>query len=160
MACSLYLDSSLIAALADPLSRRASVRHTQLLARRWWRSCAPAFHCCTSEYALPTLSTGNPHLFSARLTLAQSLMQLPTSRECEHIEELLLSGGGLLAHDWRKGCELACAALHGIGLFATCDGELGAALRLPKLRFLFDVRELAMPDIVTIIQLVEDSYDP
>lgn len=160
MPCTLYLDGSLICAIADPPSRRASLRLTQQLARRWWRLHSHAFHCCTSEYTFPALTTGNPHLFSARLTLAQSLMQLPTSKECEHIEELLLSGGGLLAHDWRNGFELECAALHGIGMFATCDGAFGAALRIPKLRFLFDSKELVMPDIVTVLQLAEEKYDP
>lgn len=160
MPCTLYLDSSLIAALADPLSRRAPARHTQLLAQRWWRSQAHAFHRCTSEYALPALSTGNPHYFSARLTLAQSLTQLPATDECERIQELLCSGGGLFAHDRHKGLELACAALHGIALFATCDGAFGAAERIPLRRFLFDSEGLVMPDIVTITQLAEETYVP
>jgi hypothetical protein len=45
MPCPLYLDSSLIAAMADPLSRRASIRLTQQLARRWWRHHAHHFRC-------------------------------------------------------------------------------------------------------------------
>lgn len=95
MPCTLYLDTSILCALADPPARSAYARTCQSLTRRWLRSLPHTAHLCTSELALQRLGSGPPQLTSARLTVADSLSVLPFKKNFRRKSKLFIAGGGL-----------------------------------------------------------------
>lgn len=159
MPCSIYLDSSIICALADPPARAALPPALQQFTRRWWRSLPHTRNLCTSEFALAHINAGPSHLTSARLAFAGSLLVLPPYEEAESTMELFLVGGGLSEGARRIGTEVATAAFHDTQLFVSWDWQRLEARRLPYLRVMLEEAGLPPVEFVTPIQLLEVSYE-
>lgn len=159
MPCNIYLDTSILCALADPPAGTAYARTCQSLTRRWFRRLPHTLNLCTSEIALLSIQSGPPLLTSARLTVAERLHILPSSKEFSRKSKLLLYGGGLSSKTNHLGQEITCAATFGIELFATWDWRNLEAMRLPTLRMMLDAAGLLPPELITPLQLLELNYE-
>ncbi|XLZ68125.1 hypothetical protein ABT364_16405 [Massilia sp. SR12] len=159
MPCTLYLDTSILYALADPPARSAYARTCQSLTRRWLRSLPHTLNLCTSEIALRRIQSSPPHLASARLTLTERFHVLPSTKDFSRRAKLLQLGGGLNAETSESGDEIVCAATFRVDLFASWDWGRIDAMRLPTLRMMLDAMELSPPEFVTPLQLLEMNYE-
>lgn len=157
MPCSIYLDSSVLCALADPPARSGHARLCQQLTRRWWRTLHTTRHLCTSEIALQAIRHGPANLASARLTRAEPLYILPVLPVFQQKAELLASGGGLKS--LKVGTEIACAAYFGTELYVTWSWCAIDALRLPQLQRILAEAGLGNPQFITPLQLLETEYE-
>ncbi|WP_374581126.1 hypothetical protein [Pseudoduganella sp.] len=159
MPCTLYLDTSILCALADPPARSAYARTCQSLTRRWLRSLPHTLNLCTSEVALRRIQSGPPQLASARLTIAHRFQILPAKKKFQRKSKLLLLGGGLNSETKNLGQEIVCAATFGIKLFASWDWQGIEAMRLPTLRMMLGAAGLPTLEFITPLQLLELNYE-
>jgi hypothetical protein len=95
MPSKIYLDTSVLCALADPPARSAYARTCQSLTRRWFRALPHTRNLCTSTFALDKIKAGSVTLASARLLVAEQLHVLSTEAIFTTEVELFLAGGGL-----------------------------------------------------------------
>ena len=79
MPCNIYLDTSVLCALADPPARSAYARTCQSLTRRWFRALPHTRNLCTSTFALDKIKAGPATRASARLHVAEQLHVLSTA---------------------------------------------------------------------------------
>lgn len=159
MPCTLYLDTSILCALADPPARSAYARTCQSLTRRWFRSLPHTLNLRTSEVALRRIQSGPPQLASARLALAHRFHSLPAKKKFQQKSKLLLLGGGLNSETKSLGQEIVCAATFGIELFASWDWQRIEAMRLPMLRMMLGAVGLPPLEFITPLQLLELNYE-
>jgi len=102
MPCNIYLDTSVLCALADPPARSAYARTCPALTRRWFRALPHTRNLCTSEIALQAIIAGTSESASQRLRKAESLLVLPNNKIFLEKAELFLAGRGLMsaARSW------------------------------------------------------------
>lgn len=159
MPCNIYLDTSILCALADPPARSAYARTCQSLTRRWFRNLPNTLNLCTSETVLRQIQSGPAQLAAARLTVAERLHILPYPKKFDHKSKLLLLGGGLSSNTDDLGQEIVCAATYEIELFATWDWQRLGASRLPILRMMLEQTKLSPIQFITPLQLLELNYE-
>lgn len=159
MPCNIYLDTSILCALADPPARSAYARTCQSLTRRWFRALPHTRNLCTSTFALDRIKGGQVALASARLNAAEPLHVLTTENLFASARELFLAGGGLRSNAENIGSEIACAAYFGIELFVTCDWHRLEASRLTQLLLLLAQAGLSQPNFISPLQLLEIDYE-
>jgi hypothetical protein len=159
MPCNIYLDTSILCALADPPARSAYARTCQALTRRWWRALPHTRNLCTSEIAFSNIHTGPAALASKRLLKARPLLILPKKEIFLHKAELFLGGGGLRSNKNQLGTEIACAAKNGVDLFLTWNWQDFEPLRLPQLHVMLEYAGFSQLDFVTPLQLLEERYE-
>lgn len=159
MPCNIYLDTSILCALADPPARSAYARTCQSLTRRWFRALPHTRNLCTSEIALAKIRNGPVALASARLHAAERFHVLGAEILFKTKSELFLSGGGLKSDAANLGSEIACAAYFGVELFATCDWWQLEAQRLPLLHLMLEQAGLSQMDFISPLQLLENDYE-
>jgi len=159
MPCNIYLDTSILCALADPPARSAYARTCQALTRRWFRALPHTRNLCTSTFALDKIKAGPAALASARLHVAEQLHVLSTEATFTTEAELFLAGGGLKSDTANIGSEIACAATFGIDLDVTWDWQQLEAHRLPFLHLMLDQAGLSQMDFISPLQLVENDYE-
>ena len=138
MPCNIYLDTSVLCALADPPARSAYARTCQSLTRRWFRALPHTRNLCTSTFALDKIKAGLATRASARLHVAEQLHVLSTEATFATEAELFLAGGGLKSDTANMGSEIACAVPFGIDLYVTWDWQQLEAHRLPFLHLMLD----------------------
>lgn len=159
MPCDIYLDTSILCALADPPARSAYARTCQTLTRRWFRALPHTRNLCTSTFALDKIKAGPVALASARLLAAEPLHILTTESLFTSARELFLAGGSLRSNAENIGSEIACAAYFGIELFATWDWYRLEAFRLSQLHLLLEQAGPSQPDFISPLQLLENDYE-
>ena len=159
MPCNIYLDTSILCALADPPARSAYARTCQTLTRRWFRTLPNTLNLCTSTFALDKIKAGPAALASARLRAAEPLHVLTTENIFTSELELFLAGGGLRSNTSKIGSEIACAGLFGIDLYATWDWQQLEASRLAYLRIVPEQAGLSALNFVSPLQLLETDYE-
>lgn len=159
MPCDIYLDTSILCALADPPARSAYARTCQALTRRWFRALPYTRHLCTSEIALRLARNGIIQFASSRLFKAESLTILSDDFIFSQKAELFMAGGGLRSDHSGLGSEIACAALAGADLFVTWNWQQLQALRLKKLHVMLDFANLPQLDFITPLQLLGNDYE-
>jgi len=159
MPSKIYLDTSILCALADPPARSAYARTCQSLTRRWFRTLAHTRNLCTSTFALNKIRQGPLALASARLHVAEQLHLLSTEIVFTAQAELFLAGGGLKSDAANLGSEIACAAHFGIELYVTWDWQQLEAQRLPFLHLMLEQAGLPQMDFISPLQLVENDYE-
>jgi len=159
MPCDIYLDTSILCALADPPARSAYARTCQALTRRWFRALPHTRNLCTSAFALNKIRQGPVALASARLHAAEQLQVLSTDTLFTPQAELFLAGGGLKSDAANLGSEIACAAYFGIELYLTWDWQQLEAKRLPFLHLMIGQAGLPQMDFISPLQLVENDYE-
>jgi hypothetical protein len=159
MPCNIYLDTSILCALADPPARSAYARTCQSLTRRWFRALPHTRHLCTSEIALNRIQDGPVALVSARLSITEPLSIIPGEKIHRQKAELFLAGGGLRSNTNDLGLEIACAASHGIALFLTWNWQSLEAHKLPELHLMLEFAGLPQLDFITPLQLLEVNYE-
>lgn len=159
MPCNIYLDTSILCALADPPADSAYARTCQSLTRRWWRALPHTRQLCTSDIALAAILAGPPELASARLRKAEALLILPDNKIFHKKAELFVAGGGLRSSAKALGAEIACASYFDAQLFATWNWKRLEPQRLVHLHMMLAQSGLKQIDLITPLQLVEDSYE-
>lgn len=159
MPCNIYLDTSILCALADPPARSAYARTCQTLTRRWFRALPHTRNLCTSEIALQAIVAGPAELASGRLKKSQHFLILPKIEIYRQKAELFLGGGGLRSNKHQLGAEIACAARNGIDLFLTWNWQDLEPLRLPQLHIMLEYSGLPQLDFATPLQLLEERYE-
>lgn len=159
MPSKIYLDTSVLCALADPPARSAYARTCQSLTRRWFRALPHTRNLCTSEIALQAIIAGPPELASARLTKAESVLVLPDNKIFREKAELFIAGGGLSSNEAKLGAQIACASQFGSSLFMTWQWQRLEAERLPHLHMMLGEAGFAQIDFVTPLQLLELNYE-
>lgn len=159
MPSNIYLDTSVLCALADPPARSAYARTCQSLSRRWFRALPHTRNLCTSEIAIHEVLAGPPELASARLGKAEALLILPDNKKFRDKAELFVAGGGLSSNATTIGSQIACAAHFGVGLFTTWQWLRLEAPRLPYLHVMLEGARFAQIDFITPLQLLELNYE-
>lgn len=159
MPCNIYLDTSILCALADPPARSAYARTCQVLTRRWFRALPHTRNLCTSTFALDRIKAGQIALASSRLHAAEQLHVLTTENLFTSARELFLAGGGLKSNAESIGSEIACAAYFGIDLFVTWDWHQLEVFRLSQLQLLLEQAGLSQPNFISPLQLLETDYE-
>ena len=159
MPCNIYLDTSILCALADPPARSAYARTCQSLTRRWFRALPHTRNLCTSEIALRAIIAGPSELASPRLRKAESLLVLPNNKIFLEKAELFLAGGGLMSQAMKLGAEIACASHFDNHLFVTWNWQHLAAQRLAHLHVMLEQAGLGQLDFATPLQLLEEDYE-
>jgi hypothetical protein len=159
MPCDIYLDTSILCALADPPARGAYARTCQTLTRRWSRTLPHTRNLCTSEVALQAIVAGPPKLASARLRKAEALLILPDNKIFREKAELFIAGGGLSSNEAKLGAQIACASQFGVSLFMTWQWQRLEAERLQHLHMKLGEAGFAQIDFVTPLQLLELNYE-
>lgn len=159
MPSKIYLDTSILCALADPPARSAYGRTCQSLTRRWFRALPHTLNLCTSTFALDRIKAGQVALASARLHAAEPLHVLTTENLFTSARELFLAGGGLRSNAENIGSEIACAAYFDIEFFATWDWHRLEAARLSQLHRLLEQAGLSQPNFISPLQLLETDYE-
>jgi len=159
MPSKIYLDTSILCALADPPARSAYARTCQSLTRRWFRTLAHTRNLCTSEIALQEIIAGPAELASARLGKAEALLVLPDNKKFRDKGELFMAGGGLSSNVTTIGSQIACASNFSANLFVTWQWLRLEYHRLSNLHVMLDAAGLAQIDFITPLQLLELNYE-
>jgi|GEM_PF-1839415 len=159
MPCNIYLDTSILCALADPPARSAYARTCQALTRRWFRALPHTRNLCTSEIALQEVLAGPPELASARLGKAEAFLILPDNKKFRDKAELFVAGGGLSSNVTSIGSQIACASHFGASLYVTWQWLRLEAQRLPYLHVMLDGVGFTQIDFITPLQLLELNYE-
>lgn len=154
----IYLDTSIICYLTDPPSANSITRACQQLTRMWWDKRRVPELTFTSQRAKVDIANGDPLRAAVRLRSADSLILFDNVARVNEIAELLVLAGGL--RRYMDARHVAQAAYRGIDVFATWNcADIANAARIPVVRLILHDQQLAVPEIVTLFELMENSHD-
>jgi hypothetical protein len=156
----IYLDTSVVFYLTDPLSSNPITRACQQLTQLWWHTRCVHNRTNVSEYVLQEIREGDPLRAARRIKEIQHLDKCAIDTRVEGISELLLSGGGLRAKARKAGDHIACAALNRFDILLTWNcRDMANAEKLPLLRLLMQGAECDLPELVTPFEIMENRYE-
>ena len=155
-----YIDTSIICYLADPLSSNPFTRTCQLITRQWREQyCVPELSYI-SDAVLRDIKTGNPARIERRLEVADQFIHFPSSDRIRSFAELLILGGGLTAKARSPAEHIASAALKQLDLLMTWNCvDIANARKYQALRRLMVLKDIDLPELITPLELMENRYE-
>ncbi|WP_343731981.1 hypothetical protein [Duganella sp.] len=156
----IYLETSIICHLTDPLSPNPITRACQQLTQLWWHTRSDPSNTFVSDFVHQEIKSGDPLRAMHRIATIQHLVSLQDNEEIRCMKELLISGGGLIAKAHWAAFHIACATHSHCEVLMTWNcTDIANAEKMRLLKMLINDGEYLLPELVTPFELLENSYE-
>lgn len=150
-----YIETSIICALAAQNSTNTIIAGRQALTREWWDQCRSSFDMVVSELVALEARQGDPETVEKRLDFIKQAESLALTDRAVHLAEAFLASESIPPQGAQEALHVALAAAHGIDFLITWDCQLLAyADRRKKIETNMDIMGYPCPTICTPEQLM------
>lgn len=114
-----YVETTVIGAIAGRVRRDLRIRARQLASREWWEEAPGWFELLTSDLVVEECAAGDPNAAAERLVLIKETRQLEVTDTARGLAEALIDRGAIPRTEPRDALHIAVAAVNGVEYLAT-----------------------------------------
>ncbi|OQB38683.1 MAG: hypothetical protein BWY09_01265 [Candidatus Hydrogenedentes bacterium ADurb.Bin179] len=154
----LYVETSIVSYLRQPLSNQLIAAARQMLTRRWWEDQRHGYELVISQYVIDEVADGDQHLALERLETLKGLPLLELAPEVDIIAEEIMTRSILPPKAQLDALHIALAAYHRIDYLLTWNCKHIANARiLPKIHQVLNDLDYWIPLICTPEEMLDDD---